>query len=89
MALCRRCHRAHHHGLLGIAGDPVEPDGLVFTDRLGRVITGQPRAVPPSGPPPAPRQPYEHALGERMDTRCVGAVFADPPQHAPPPAGAA
>ena len=89
VALCRRCHRAHHHGLLGIAGDPVAPDGLVFTDRLGRVLTGQPRAVPPTEPPPEPRLPYEHALGERMDTRCVGAVFSDPPQHAPPPAGAA
>ena len=61
VALCRRCHRAHHHGLLGITGNPLEPDGLVFTDRLGRVITGQPRAVPPTGPPPEPRQPYEHA----------------------------
>jgi hypothetical protein len=89
VALCRRCHRAHHHGLLGISGDPVAPDGLVFTDRLGRVVTGQPRAVPPAGPPPEPRQPYEHALGERMDTRSVGAVLSDPPQHAPPAAGAA
>lgn len=89
VALCRRCHRAHHHGLLGITGNPLEPGGLVFTDRLGRVVTGQPRAVPPAGPPPEPRQPYEHALGERLDTRSVGAVFNDPPQHAPPPAGAA
>ena len=89
VALCRRCHRAHHHGLLGISGDPVAPDCLVFTDRLGRVVTGQPRAVPPAAPPPEPNHPYEHALGERMDTRCVGAVFSDPPQHAPPSTGAA
>ena len=31
-----------------------------------------------------PRHPYEHALGERMDTRSVGAALPDPPQHAPP-----
>ena len=45
----------------------------------------------PCRPPAAARarHPYEHALGERMDTRSVGAVFNDPPQHAPPSAGAA
>ena len=64
VALCRHCHRAHHHGLLGISGNPLEPDGLVFTDRLGRVVTGRPRRVL-AGPH---AHPYEHALGERMET---------------------
>jgi Domain of unknown function (DUF222)/HNH endonuclease len=89
IALCSGCHRAHHHGLLGISGDPLTPDGLIFTDHRGRVITGQPRAVPPTGPPPEPNEPYEHPLGERMSTRDVGAALPDPPQHGPPSAGAA
>jgi hypothetical protein len=84
VTLCSACHRAVHHGQLGISGDPRRSDGLVFTDHRGRVITGQPRAVPPSGPPPEPRLPYEPALGERLDTRSVGAALPDPPQHAPP-----
>lgn len=89
ITLCGRCHRAHHHGLLGISGNPLEPDGLVFTDRRDHVLTGRPRSVAPAGPPPDPTHPYEHALGERLDTRSVGAVFEDPPQHSPPSAGAA
>ena len=84
VTLCSACHRAVHHGALGVSGDPRTPDGLTFTDHRGRTITGQPRAVPPDGPPPQPRHPYEHALGERMDTRSVGAALPDPPQHAPP-----
>ena len=89
VALCPRCHRAHHHGELGISGDPLTPDGLVFTDARGRIITGQPRSVPPAEPPPAPEEPYEHPLGERLSTRDVSAALPDPPQHAPPSAGVA
>jgi len=84
VTLCSACHRAVHHGALGISGDPRTVDGLTFTDHRGRTITGRPRAVPPTGPPPEPRHPYEHALGEPMDTRSVGAALPDPPQHAPP-----
>jgi hypothetical protein len=84
VTLCSRCHRALHHGVLGISGDPVAPDGLVFTDHLGRVITGQPRRVPPSGPPPDPDERYEHPIGERLSTRDVAAALPDPPQNAPP-----
>jgi HNH endonuclease len=89
IALCSGCHRAHHHGLLGISGDPLKPDGLVFTDERGRVITGQPRSVPPAAPPPEPDEPYEHPLGERLSTRDTGAALPDPPQHGPPSAGVA
>ena len=70
VALCGRHHRAHHDGLLGIAGNADEPGGLTFTDRHGRVLdpTGQPR--PPNRPPPAvPR--YRHPSGERLDPRAV------------------
>ena len=89
VALCSRCHRAHHHGELGITGDPLAPDGLVFTDARGRIITSQPRSVPPTQPPPEPEEPYEHPLGERLSTRDVSAALPDPPQHAPPSAGVA
>jgi hypothetical protein len=89
IALCSRCHRAHHHGELGISGNPLEPDGLIFTDAQGRVITGQPRSLPPTQPPPEPEEPYEHPLGERLSTRDVSAALPDPPQHGPPSAGAA
>jgi hypothetical protein len=84
VTLCSRCHRALHHGALSITGDPCQPDGLVFTDHLDRIITGQPRATPPTGPPPEPQQPYEHPLGERLSTRDVATALPDPPQHAPP-----
>lgn len=84
VTLCSSCHRAVHHGAMSISGDLHRPDGLVFSDHRGRIITGQPRAVPPAGPPPDPTHPYEHALGERLDTRSVGAALPDPPQHAPP-----
>lgn len=84
VTLCSRCHRAAHHGALGISGDPCEPAGLTFTDHLGRTLTGQPRVAPPSGPPPEPAQPYEHPLGERLSSRDTAAALPDPPQHAPP-----
>jgi hypothetical protein len=84
VTLCSRCHRAVHHGALSVSGDPCQPDGLVFTDHRGRIITGQPRAAPPSGPPPQPQHPYEHPLGERLSTRDVATALPDPPQHAPP-----
>jgi hypothetical protein len=84
ITLCSRCHRAVHHGALGISGDPCDPDGLTFTDHLGRTLTGQPRVAPPTGPPPEPEQPYEHPLGEPLSSRDVAAALPDPPQHAPP-----
>jgi len=84
VTLCSRCHRAHHHGLLGITGDPLQPDGLTFTDHRGREITARPRAVPPTGPPPDPERPYVHPLGERLSTHDTAAALTDAPQHAPP-----
>ena len=89
VTLCSRCHRAHHHGELGITGDPLTTDGLTFTDRHGHPITGQPRTVPPAEPPPQPEHPYQHPLGERLSTRDLAAALPDPPQHAPPTTDAA
>lgn len=42
-------------------------DGLIFTDRHGRVIDPAPRTVTPTGPPPDPVRRHEHPLGERAE----------------------
>jgi hypothetical protein len=66
IALCAACHRQHHHGELGIAGNADVPDGLTFTDRNGTVIDPATRPAKPTGPPPRPRHPYRHPDGGRM-----------------------
>jgi hypothetical protein len=78
VALCSRHHRLHHRGQLGISGDADDPDGLVFTDRYGRRLTGCGRPAPP-GPDLAAAADrmqlapatYVHPTGERLDTRWV------------------
>jgi hypothetical protein len=64
--LCPACHRQHHLGLLGIAGNADDPNGLVFTDQSGVVIDPATKPTRPAGPPPRPRHRYHHPLGERM-----------------------
>ncbi|MET0144022.1 MAG: HNH endonuclease [Ilumatobacteraceae bacterium] len=81
IALCASCHRLHHRGDLGIAGNADLADGLTFTDRRGRTLTAAPRITRPSGPPPTPGRPFEHPLGERLDRRSLH--LSDPP-NAPP-----
>ena len=66
IALCRRCHRDHHLGRLDISGNADLPDGITFRDEHGRVIDTATHAAKPPGPPPEPRQPYRHPLGERL-----------------------
>ncbi len=80
VTLCRHCHRQHHVGKFGIAGDADQPDGLSFTDQHGRPIDPAARPRPPSGPPLEPVQPYQHPLGERADWRWLH--FPDPPPRA-------
>ena len=76
-ALCPACHRAHHHGQLGITGNADLPDGLTFTDSHGRVLDPAAHPTKPTGPPPPPHRPYQHPLGERLDRWAV--IFPDPP----------
>ena len=84
IALCRRHHRLHHLGQLGIAGNPTmpadHPDSLRFTDAWGRPVR-------PAGTPTAPDDArplndtaadqrirpgrYAHPLGERLDRSAV------------------
>lgn len=74
VALCRRHHRLHHLGELGIAGDADRPDGLAFTDARGRELgpTGRPRA--PDHLPDGPA--YRHPTGERLDGRWLSLTTA-------------
>lgn len=77
--LCPRHHRMHHHGRLGIVGDADVPDGLEFTDHLGRPMRPGSAARPPTGPPPSPPEPYRHPSGERLDPTAV--CFNSPPHQ--------
>ena len=77
IALCPACHRAHHKGQLGITGNADDPNGLTFTDGHGNVIDPAARPIKPTGPPPNPKRPYEHPIGERLYKREL--FFADPP----------
>ncbi len=67
VALCARHHRAHHLGLIDIAGDADRVDGIRCTDRHGRRLraAGRPRA--PDRLPPA--DDYAHPSGEPLDRR--------------------
>lgn len=78
VALCPADHRLHHQGRLGITGDADEPDGLTFTDARGDVIDPAARPTVPTRPPPRPKVPYEHPLGERMQHWSI--MYPDPPR---------
>ena len=66
IALCERCHRAHHQGLLGITGNADRADGLIFTDQHGRIIDFAAHPQPPDRPAPTPRHRYRHPDGGRL-----------------------
>ncbi len=78
-ALCPGHHRMVHAGLLTIAGDPADPDGLIFTDHRGRRLEPS-RPRPPSRDiPPGdaardhglPRPDWQHPSGGRLDARWI------------------
>lgn len=75
MGLCSCDHDLHHRGLLGIAGDPTRPDGLVFTDRWGRRIDRAPPVPPRQSPGEAASRlgvdarPFVPPSGEVWDGR--------------------
>ena len=74
--VCPYHHRAHHRGLITIAGPAHQ---LVVTDRTGRTLSGASLARPPTTPPPAVA-PYQGPTGERADW-----WWYDPFQPQPPP----
>ena len=75
--ICKRHHRMHHRGRLGITGNADLPDGLDFRNEHGRPILATGAAPnPPTGPPPDPDAPYRHPDGGRLEMRWV--IFNPP-----------
>ena len=70
LSLCRRHHRLHHQGQLGMSGNADRPATLVFTDATGRRLPGCGRPAPPSVPS-APAIVYQHPSGERLNRHWV------------------
>lgn len=93
VTLCRGHHRAHHLGLLGIDGDPDDPDGARFIDRFGRTLasTGRPVLCRPNesltstalvrGMTPSR---YQHPTGERLQSKWVQFNPSTPERAAEP-----
>lgn len=80
-ALCSTHHRLHHRGGLRIEGDASRPDGLLFTDHHGRLLTPAARPRPPGDDSAAPTGHWVPPTGERLDGRWVVLV---PPAAAGP-----
>jgi hypothetical protein len=78
--LCRKHHRQHHLGLLGISGDADRPGELVVTDRWGRPMHTS-GVIPPAEPKAPPERTaatrevpvvtYKPATGERCNARDI------------------
>ena len=78
LALCRRHHRLHHLGHLGITGNANALDGVIFTDHRGWVLESSGRPVPPRQPPEAAARrlgivtgTWSHPTGERLNPEAV------------------
>ena len=76
VCLCKRHHRLHHLGNLGISGNADVEGGLHITDQWGRTIAGSAGCDPPDAPPgeaatqhPLPWAPYVHGSGETFQSR--------------------
>jgi hypothetical protein len=77
ISLCPRHHKLHHHGELGITGNPDQFDDIVFTDATGtrRLGVGQPAAPVTI---PQPDQPYAPPLNARFDWNWIGLGWIHP-----------
>lgn len=78
LSLCRRHHKLHHLGELGISGNADTADGVIFTDARGRALADHPEPKPPTEPPPKPASRYEHPTGERLNPMWTGLGWAHP-----------
>lgn len=101
VTLCRRHHRLHHQGHLGIAGNPDQPtttdptaDGLRFTDAHGRPLDLAGHPVPKHPRQTAIEAAAAHGIAPAPDTYRhplgehlqPGAVHFSPNHlHRPPP----
>jgi hypothetical protein len=81
VGLCAHHHRAHHRGLLTVAGrpdlPPGHPDGLTFADARGQPIRTNGFVRPPIRPAPPPLGHYRHPTGETLQVWAL--------DHLPPP----
>ncbi|MEZ5381984.1 MAG: DUF222 domain-containing protein [Microthrixaceae bacterium] len=95
VALCGPHHRAHHHGLLHLHGDPNT--GLTFTNADGRAIEAQAPIPPPNTTPGGladaarrggmaqpERGDFIGASGRRLDPACIYPHARDVPPTRPP-----
>jgi hypothetical protein len=78
LSMCPKHHRLHHLGLLGITGNADEPDGVVFTDRLGRVMEPVGAPVVSDDPVPRPDPAYRPPLMGKVDYNYVGLGWIHP-----------
>ena len=68
VCLCRRHHRALHHGDWSISGDP-EAGGLAFHDARGAPIEPPDLGADPLPPPPPEQLTYRQPYGGRLRAR--------------------
>lgn len=97
VAICARHHRLHHHGHLGIDGDPEQDGagGLRVKDRFGRILTAAPITQPPPEPEPiqaaraadVPPGTFQPAYGEPQSVRDAYIPSNRSPSAAVHPAG--
>ena len=73
VAICKAHHRAHHHGLLNIHGDPY--DGLTFTNADGKPICAK-----------APMTPADSS-GDALTCQARACGMADPARQRLGPVG--
>ena len=78
LSLCRRHHKLHHQGLLGITGNADIPGDVRFTDQHGRALADHASPRSPAGPPPQPAGKYEHPTGERLNPMWIGLGWVHP-----------
>ena len=78
IGLCRRHHKLHHLGLLGIEGNADIPDGVTFTDANGRRLADHAQPKPPTAPPLQSEVRYQHPSGERLNPMWTGLGWAHP-----------
>jgi hypothetical protein len=78
ISLCRRHHKLHHQGELGIDGNADISSGVRFTDARGRPLTDCAKPKPPTGPPASSASNYEHPTGERLNPMWTGLGWVHP-----------
>ena len=77
ISLCKKHHKLHHRGRLGITGNADLFDGVTFTDARGDRIGGVGQPATPSDIP-QPDIPYRAPLNARFDWNWIGLGWTHP-----------